>query len=97
MDFSRHAATSDSVSPTVFRALAGWDQEDERRMVHDFFDDISLNSEEMKLYIAMPEFSIADVRNVIADVHHLRAARKIATSRRATAATSTLPRPIIER
>jgi len=79
MDFSPQTRVSSThrISHNPVRVLTEWDDENER-MLHDFFDDISLNAAEMKLFIAMPDFSIADVRKLIADVNSLRAARRIA-------------------
>ena len=36
-------------------------------MFREFVNDISLSPEEMRLYVAMPELSIADVKSLIAD------------------------------
>ena len=82
MHFSRPIGiwSTKRISSDPMRVLADWDEEGEPRILHDFLDDISLTAEEMRLYIAMPQFSIADVKNLIADVNHLRAARKIAIS-----------------
>ena len=79
MDISRQTRVSSThrLSHNPVRVLTDWYDENER-MVHDFLDDVSLNAAEMKLFVAMPDLSIADVRKLIADVNNLRAARQIA-------------------
>ena len=47
-------------------ALADRNPEGEQ-LFREFVDDISLSPEEMRLYVAMPELSIADVKSLIAD------------------------------
>ena len=82
MDFSRQTQISSThrIAPTAVGVLTDWDDDDDR-MLRDFVDDISLSAAEMKLFIAMPEFSIADVKNLIADVNDLRSARQIHASK----------------
>ena len=82
MNFATQARIS---STNRFAPLTDWEGDDERTL-QDFFGDISLSADEMRLYIAMPEYSIADVRNLIADVKNLRAARKIVAASRASSA-----------
>ena len=41
----------------------------DERLLQDFVDDISLSAEELDLFVAMPEASIADVRKLVAALH----------------------------
>ena len=43
---------------------------DHERLLQDFVDDISLSEEELELFVAMPEASIAEVRKLVATLHH---------------------------
>ena len=62
----RTAKASPTVGPAI--GLVTADPDDER-LLQDFVDDISLSAEELDLFVAIPEASIADVRKLVAALH----------------------------
>ena len=66
MDFLRQGriASANWIARNSAGALTGPGDEGEQ-LLQDFVDDISLSTEELNLFLAMPEVTIADARRLV--------------------------------